>query len=90
MSAGSGRKKSKKILDLPQDLVINIVGKILQRAEQIRQSINTEEEPKTELGRKAKKAAQTIEKTSKKVIKTSKKAVEKAKKIKAKTTKKRK
>lgn len=73
---------------LPQDLVKNIVNKILERAEEIRKSLTAEEddEPKTKLGRKTKKAVKTIKKTSKKVI-------EKAKKVKSrtisKTTKKR-
>ena len=69
---------------LPQDLVKNIVNKILERAEEIRQSLTAEieEESKTAIGRKTKKAVRSIKKTSKKVI-------EKAKKVKAKTTKKR-
>lgn len=86
MSLKSGRKKgtTQKILDLlPQDLVKSIVGKILERAEGVRNSLNSEEEPKSKIVRKAKKAVRSIKKTSKKVI-------AKAKTIKAKSTKKRK
>lgn len=90
MRVKSGRKKgaTQKILDmLPQDLVKSIVGKILERAEDVRNSLGSEEEPKAKIGRKAKKAVKSIKKTSKKVIA---KAKDKAKKVKAKTTKKRK
>lgn len=69
MSEKSGRKKkaTKKILDmLPQDLVKNIVGKILERAEEVRTSLTSEEEPKTPVVRKAKKAVSKAKKTVKK------------------------
>lgn len=70
---------------LPQDLVKNIVGKILERAEEIRKSLTSEveTEPKSKLGRKTKKAVKAIKNVSKK---TSKKVIEKAKKMKAKKT----
>ncbi len=90
MSEKSGRKKgaTQKILDLlPKDLVKSIVIKILERAEGVRNSLNSEEEPKSKIARKTKKAVKSIKKTSKKVIE---KAKDKAKKVKAKTTKKRK
>ncbi len=73
---------------LPQDLVKNIVNKILERAEEIRQSLTSDaeaEEPKTKLGRRTKKAVKAIKKISKK---TGKKVIEKAKKVKAKTARK--
>lgn len=62
--------KKKKILDLPQDLVKSIVGKILERAEGVRKSLTAETDV----------AVKSIKKTSKKVVAKAKSKVKRSRK----------